>query len=140
MSEENKAIVRRFYTEVMGQGNLDVLDELVAEDFKDHGEALFGSPQSRDELRESIIGGHSIFPDFNVHIEDMIAEGEMVGVRGTMQCHHQGQFLNVAPTGNELSWKGLAMWRIVDGKIVERWFNSDSLSIVQQIGLVPTSL
>ncbi|MGH8930679.1 MAG: ester cyclase [Egibacteraceae bacterium] len=140
MSEENKAVVRRFYDEVMGRGNLDVLDELIAEDFNDHGEALFGSPQGRNALREAIIGGHNIFTDFNVYIEDMITDGDMVGVRGTMRCYHHGQFMSAAPTGNQLSWKGLVMWRVVDGKAVERWFNSDSLSILQQLNLVPVNL
>lgn len=138
--EENKAIVRRFYDEVMGKGNLDVLDELVAVDFRDHGETLMGSPQSRDVLRQGIIATHEAFPDINIYIEDIIAQGDMVGVQGTMRCTHQGEFLNVAPTGNQLSWKGLVMWRVVDGKAVERWFNSDSLSILQQLNLVPINL
>ncbi len=69
------------------------------------------------------------------HLEDIIAEGDLVGVRGTMRCTHQGTFLGVPGTGHELSWKGLAMFRIADGKIAERWFNSDSVSIVRQLGL-----
>ncbi|MBK8508391.1 MAG: ester cyclase [Candidatus Competibacteraceae bacterium] len=53
-----------------------------------------------------------------------------------MRCLHQGEFLGIAPSGNELSWNGVALFRVVDGKIAERWFNSDSLSIAQQLGLV----
>lgn len=137
MSEENKAIVRRFYEEVMNTGKVDILDEIMAPDFQDNGEALFGSPQGREALRQGVIGTGSILQDLNVRIEDMIADGDMVGVRGVMRCIHRGPFLGVPGTGNELSWRGLALFRVVDGKIVARWFNSDGLSIVQQMGIVP---
>lgn len=136
MSEANKAIVRRFYEEVMSQGNMNLLDEIMASDFKDHGETLFGSPQGCDTLKQGITASRAVFVDLHVQLHDVIADGEMVGVRGTMRCTHQGEFLGVSPSGNELSWNGLALFRIVDGKITERWFNSDSLSITQQLGLV----
>lgn len=136
MSEANKVIVRRFYEEVMSQGNMNLLDEIMASDFKDHGETLFGSPQGRDTLKQGITASRAVFGDLHVQLHDVIADGEMVGVRGTMRCTHQGEFLGVSPSGNELSWNGLALFRIVDGKITERWFNSDSLSITQQLGLV----
>lgn len=137
MSEANKAIVRRFYEEVMSQGNVDLLDEIMAPDFADHGETLFGSPQGRDTLKQDITASRPVLGDLHVQLYDLIADGEMVGVRGTMRCTHQGTFLGVAASGNELTWNGLALFRVVDGKIAERWFNSDSLSIVQQLGLVP---
>ncbi|MEI2782917.1 MAG: ester cyclase [Candidatus Competibacter sp.] len=137
MSEANKAIVRRFYEEVMNRGNASLLDEIVAPDFTDHGEALFGSPQGRDALKRSIIETPTIFANLNVQLHDVIADGELVGVRGTMRCFQQEEFLGISPSGNELTWNGLALFRVMNGKITERWFNSDSLSIVQQLGLVP---
>ena len=137
MSEANKTIVRRFYEEVMGQGNVNLLDEIMTPDFADHGETLFGSLQGRDMLKQGITTSRMVLGDLHVQLHDFIADGEMVGVRGTMRCTQQGEFLGVAPSGNELTWNGLALFRVVDGKIMERWFNSDSLSIVQQMGLVP---
>jgi predicted ester cyclase len=134
-TDDNKRIVRRFYDEVMSGGNVDVLAEVMDENFVDHGEALFGSPQGRETLRQGIVATHGILPNLNVHLEDIIAEGDLVGVRGTMRCTHEGTFLRVLGTGHELSWKGVAMFRIAGGKIVERWFNSDSVSIVRQLGL-----
>jgi predicted ester cyclase len=134
--EQNKEVIRRFYAEVMGGTNVDLVDELVVEDFVDHGETLFGSPRGRETLKEAIVGGHSIFPDMHVTLDDMIASGDYVGVRGTMRCTQQGDFLGIAATGNELQWKGIAMFRLENGKIAERWFNSDSLSVCTQLGLV----
>jgi ketosteroid isomerase-like protein len=137
LQERNKAVVRRFYEEVMNQGNVDVLDEVMDAEFDDHGEALFGSPHGRTVIRGGIEAVHSILGDLNVHIEDMVASGDMVGVRGTMSCKLIGPFLGVQPTGNELKWGGIAMFQLQDGKIVRRWFNSDSLNIMTQLGLYP---
>jgi predicted ester cyclase len=138
MSDENKAdVIRRFYAEVMGKGNVDVLDELMVKDFVDHGDTLFGSPQGRDTLKQGITGMHTIFSNFDVLLEDIIVSGDMVGVRGTMRCQHtNGTWLGAEGSGNNLEWKGLAMFRLEDGKIAERWFNSDGLSVVQQLGVV----
>jgi predicted ester cyclase len=135
VQEQNKEIVRRFYAEVMGQGNMDSYHELVDERFVDHGETLFGSPNF-NELEMGIGYMHNLFEDFNVYLEDMIADGDIVGVRGTMRCKNIGSWLGTKPQGNNLEWKGLAIFRLQDGKIIERWFNSDSLNIVVQMGAV----
>lgn len=134
-TDDNKRIVRRFYDEVMSGGNVDVLAEVMDENFVDHGEALFDSPRGRENLRQGIVAAQGILPNLDVYLEDIIAEDDLVGVRGTMRCTHGGTFLGVPGTGHELSWTGLAMFRIADGKIAERWFNSDSVSIVRQLGL-----
>jgi predicted ester cyclase len=136
-TEDNKRIVQRFYDEVMGKGDLNVLDEVMDENFVDHGEALFGSPQGREILKQEIAATHGILPDLNVHLEGIVAAADLVGVRGTMRCTHRGTFLGVPGTGHELTWKGIAMFRVANGKIVERWFNSDSVSILRQLGLAP---
>jgi predicted ester cyclase len=135
VQEQNKEIVRRFYAEVMGNGNMDSYHELVDERFVDHGETLFGSPNF-NELEMGIGYMHNLFEDFNVYLEDMIADGDIVGVRGTMRCKNIGSWLGTKPQGNNLEWKGLAIFRLQDGKIIERWFNSDSLNIVVQMGAV----
>jgi predicted ester cyclase len=136
-TEENKAVVRRFYDEVMGQGRVEVLDEVMVEDFVDHGEALFGSPQGRDTLRQGVAATHDILPGLHVALHEMLAQGDLVGVRGTMRCRHGGTFLGVAGSGHELTWEGIAIFRLVGGKIAERWFNSDSISILRQLALAP---
>jgi predicted ester cyclase len=135
--EDNKAVVRRFYNEVMGEGRTEVLDEIMVEDFVDHGEALFGSPRGRDTLRQSVAGVHGILPGLHVTLHEMLGEGEIVGVRGTMRCRHGGTFLGVPGTGHELAWQGLAIFRVVEGKITERWFNSDGITVLRQLGLAP---
>jgi steroid delta-isomerase-like uncharacterized protein len=135
-ADSNKNLIRRFYDEVMSSGHVDILPDIMHENFVDHGEALFGSPHGREVLRRAIIATQGILSNLTVHLEDIIAEGDFVGVRGVMRCTQTGTFLGVPANGQELSWKGIAMFRIAEGKIAERWFNSDSVSIVRQLGLV----
>lgn len=138
MSElSNKEVVQRFYDEVMNHGDTAVLAEVIDENFLDHGETMFGESQGRENLRKSVEGVHQILPDLGVSVDHMIAEGDMVGVRGTMRCRHTGAFLGVPATGRELVWKGNAIFKVVNGKIVERWFNSDSISIFRALGIAP---
>lgn len=134
-TEENKVIVRRFYEEVINQGNVDAIDELMDTDHQDHGEVLFGSVHGREAIKQGIIAFTTVVPDYHVTIEDMVAEGDMVGVLGIMGGTQRGELLGIPPTGRELSWNGIAMFRLANGKIVERWFNADSLSIMQQLGV-----
>lgn len=135
--ERNKEVVRTFYEEVMNKGRVELLDEIMDVEFDDHGEALFGSPHGRAILAGAIPIVHTILKDLIVTLEDVIAAGDMVGVRGTMRCIHAGTFAGVEGTGNELLWRGIAMFKLKDGKIVARWFNSDSLNIMTQLGLYP---
>lgn len=137
---DNKAVVRRFYDEVMGEGRTEVLDEIMAEDFVDHGEALFGSSRGRETLRQGVAGVHGVLPGLHVTLHEIVGEGDFVGVRGTMRCRHGGAFLGAPATGHELTWFGLAIFRLDAGKIVERWFNSDSISVLRQLGLAPAGL
>ena len=136
-TEDNKQVVRRFYDEVMGAGRVEVLDEVMVEDFVDHGEALFDSPRGRETLRQGIVATHEILPGLHVTLHEVLAEGDLVGVRGTMRCRHAGSFVGVPGTGHELSWEGIAVFRIAGGRIAERWFNSDGIGIVRQLGLAP---
>ena len=132
---ENKEVVRQFYELTMNQTKPANLDPIMAEDFIDHGETLFGSPRGREILESGIDYVHGILPDLHVSLEDMIASGDMVGVRGTMRVTHSGPLAGVPATGNELKWNGIALFRVTDGKIAERWFNSDSLNICIQLGI-----
>ncbi|MBK8026155.1 MAG: ester cyclase [Chloroflexi bacterium] len=136
--ERNKNIVRYFYEHVFTEGHVEKLKDIMDEDFEDHGEALFGSPHGRAMLEGGIAHMSKMFPVKAVEIQDMIAEGDMVGVRGVMTLHHVNDWLGPA-TNKMLTWNGLSVFRIKDGKIVERFFNSDSLYILEQLGYWPVN-
>ncbi|MDZ4769602.1 MAG: ester cyclase family protein [Chloroflexota bacterium] len=134
--DANKRIVQRFYNSIFNAVHVDELKEIMVDEFQDHGEALFGSPHGRETLGGGIVGFRGMFPESGVSIEEMIAEGDMVGVRGVMHLKHDAPWLGEA-TGKMLTWNGLSMFRIKDGKITDRYFNSDSLYILEQLGYWP---
>ena len=76
------------------------------------------------------------FPDFRDSIDIQIAEGEMVATRFTSRGTHRGTFMGVEPTNKELSWTGISIDRISEGKIVESWANWDTMGMTQQLGVV----
>jgi predicted ester cyclase len=77
------------------------------------------------------------FPDLQIPIEDVIAEGDRVVTRWTTRGTHQGELMGAAPTGNQLTVTGILIDRVSGGKIEEEWVDYDTLHLMQQIGAVP---
>jgi uncharacterized protein YbjT (DUF2867 family)/predicted ester cyclase len=137
--ERNKQVVRTFYERITSEGRIDRLKDIIADDFVDYGEALFGRPNGSARLEESVAYISKMTPVKAVHIEEMIAEGDMVGVRVSMTLVHAADWLGKSATGNELRWTDLSIFRIKDGKIVEHFFNPDGLFILEQLGYWPVN-
>jgi steroid delta-isomerase-like uncharacterized protein len=135
MSEENKAIARRGY-EAINQNNLDALDEVVASDITDHDPAP-GQAPGLEGVKQWFSSMHTAFPDFQMNVEDMIAEGDKVVARVSLSGTHHGEFMGIDPTGNRVTITGIDILRInAEGKIVEHWGNFDDLSMMQQLGVM----
>ena len=117
MSEENKAVVRRF-TEVFQTGDLSTLDEVLASNFVDHNPFPEQAP-GREGMKQLIGMMRTTFPDMAVSTEDMIAEGDRVVSRWSATGTHKGEFMGVPATGNKVTVTGIGIDRIMDGKIVE---------------------
>ena len=77
------------------------------------------------------------FPDAQTTMLDIIAERDKVVVRASMEGTHSGPFMGIPPTGRSVTWSFIDIYRIVDGKIVEHWVETDQMSLMQQLGLVP---
>src|SRR5215212_2456780 len=105
-AEENKAVVRRVYEEAFNQKNLDVLDELIAPEFTDHNPNPGQSPDL-EGLKQFISSVHTAFPDHHVNVEDMVTEGDKVAARLGVSGTHQGEFLGIAPSGNQVTVTGI---------------------------------
>ena len=80
----------------------------------------------------------SAIPDLRIVVEDMIAEGDKVAVRYTLEGTHEGELFGVPPTGQRLGIKSISVERVSDGKIIEHWRVTDSLDMMQQLGAIPT--
>ena len=124
--EENREVVRRYYEQVWNELNLDVVDELVAPDYQP------GGPEGEKRL---ITGAHTSFPDIRFTVDDlMVAEGDSVIVRWTAQGTHGGRFRGIAPTGAQVSWSGISIYRLAGGRLIAGWSRSDQLGLLQQLG------
>jgi steroid delta-isomerase-like uncharacterized protein len=134
-TEENKAIVRRFYEEI-DKGNLAAMDELVAEDYINHSPPPFPAPPAREGLKIAFKIFWDATPGYH-QIEDMIAEGDKVVTRLTAYGTHVGEMAGIPPTGHKLTMTAIAIHRIADGKIVEHWSDKDTLGLMQQLGVIP---
>jgi predicted ester cyclase len=148
-AEDNKAIVRRMYEEVFNQGNVALVDELIAPNMVDHFDLPSNVPLPAElqfhpeEFKHFVSQWRTTFPDFQYTIELQVAEGDLVVTRATGRGTHLGEyrgmsFKGIPPTGKQVTWTITAIDRIADGKIVESWFNEDAVGRLQQIGALPT--
>jgi steroid delta-isomerase-like uncharacterized protein len=138
MSEENKALVRRWFEEVWNQGNAAAIDELLAEDGVIHGllDAGGNPVQGLPSFHEFHTQFRGAFPDMNVSVEDMIAEGDKVVARCSVRGKHTGEHLGFKATNAPVQFEGVAIVRIKDGKIAEAWNQFDFLEMNKQLGVL----
>ena len=136
-TEVNKAIVRRFVDEVQSKGNIDAIDELCSTGFVNHS-APPGVPSNCEGVKQVTAMFRQAFPDSYFTIEDMVAEGDKVATRKTFHGTHQGEFMGIPPTGQQVSIGLIDIVRIVDGKVVEHWSMGDNFGMMQQLGVIPT--
>ena len=136
-TDRNKAVVRRFIEEVQNNKNMDLFDELNAEDFVNLS-APPGMPNDREGGKMYLGGFLSAFPESRVVVDDMIAEGDRVVTKKTFTGTHTGEFMGIAPTGNAVTIQYVDILRLRDGRIVEHWLSMDQLSFLQQLGAIST--
>ena len=137
MSDENKAIVRRSIEEVWTEGNLSIADELFSEHYTHHDPSTLDFGQGPEGEKKRVMFYRTAFPDLQFTIEDMISEGETVTCRWSSTGTHQGPLSMIAPSGRKVSVSGMTFARLAGGKIIEGWVNWDTLSLLQQLGVVP---
>jgi predicted ester cyclase len=128
----NKAICIRLTNEI-NAGNLGSFDELVAEDYVDFN-PLPGQQMGRDGFRNAYIGIRAAFPDGRLEMEDVLAEGDLVVIRGMNSGTHKGTMFGMEATGKHARWSGTRLFRLRDGKLIEGWINLDLLGMMTQLG------
>ena len=138
MSQENKALMERWFEEVWNKGRAEAIREMVTEDLVVHGlsdakgEAIKGVKEF-DRFHSQFVNA---FPNIQVEVEDLIAEGDKVAARCTVRAKHTGDALGVAPTNTDVDFTGIAIVRISGGKIVEAWNNFDFMKMNRQLGVI----
>ena len=139
LSETNKTVSRRFFDEVWNKGNLAVLDEIITKDHDNTGPGtLPGLPNGPEGSKQFVTTYRNAFPDVRFTIDDQIAEGDKVVTRWTAHGTHQGELQGIPATGKSTTVTGIAVNRLVNGKIAESWGIFDQFGMLQQLGVIPT--
>jgi steroid delta-isomerase-like uncharacterized protein len=138
LSEQNKTLARRWFEDLFSRGNLDAAKEILNADFVDH--LPREEERGLEELKQYVIWYRAAFPDIRDTVEELVAEGDKVVVRWMSRGIHQGEFRGVAPTGRHVTFTGMRLFRIAEGKIAESWVNIDELGLLEQLGMVSPGL
>jgi predicted ester cyclase len=141
-AQQNKEKALRFLEEGFGQGNLEVVDEVLDADFVCYDpNSESGVVRGANTIKEEIEWFRNAVPDLTYTVEDQVAEGDKVVSRYTAKGTHQGEFFGVAPTGERIEMSGIQIDRFDEesGKMVEEWPEYDLLGAMKQMGAVPES-
>lgn len=135
--EQNKALVRRFWEEASRRGLQTVLEEFLAPEVISHPPASTSPTPVRglEAWKRFAAGQFGAFPDLAVTVEDLIGERDLVGARVTARGTHTGELMGLPPTGRRVTFTGMEIFRIIDGRISEQWGQFDGLGLMQQLGV-----
>jgi steroid delta-isomerase-like uncharacterized protein len=134
---ENKQTIRDFLDEVINQGKLDRADALVKSDFIEL-DPLPGQQQGREGLKEIIGHIRNAFPDTKWVVDEMVAEGDKVVTRFHWTGTNLGPFLGIPATGKPVKVSGVVIDRLEEGKMADSRILMNELSLMQQLGVIPT--
>jgi steroid delta-isomerase-like uncharacterized protein len=134
VEEQNKALVERIYEE-LNKRNVEIIKELYASDYGFYSPSNSLKPRSREETIESGTMVFRALPDSVWSIKELYAVGDRVIVRFVYSGTHEGEFMDIPPTGNKIEVSGIIICRIENGKIVEEWEDADMLGFMQQLGM-----
>jgi steroid delta-isomerase-like uncharacterized protein len=135
---QNKSTVTSFIDALFTKGDLDAVDEYLAENYVDHNPPL-GRPGTREGMRQAGAMIRAAFPDWHSDMDFLVGEDDLVVERFTASGTQQGEIFGVPASGRTVSLPGINIWRVRDGRITERWGQLDDLGLMRQLGLVPQS-
>ncbi|MEO8972351.1 MAG: ester cyclase [Ktedonobacteraceae bacterium] len=131
-TEDNKALVQRFFEEVINQRNLAALEQFVSSDAVNHTVPT-GLPQGPIQFLSLHLNA---FPDMKATVEDLLADGDKVVAVVSYRGTQQSTFRAISSTDKPITVMGINIFRIANGKMVEHWGLVDRLSALQQLGIV----
>jgi steroid delta-isomerase-like uncharacterized protein len=138
--EANKELVRRHFEEIFNDHRFEVADEIMADDYIENGAAPFqnrapgraNGPESTRRTAQWLLGA---FPDLQIEIQQVIAEGDLVAARSIMRGTYQSNFMGIPPTGQSFEATRTDVFRVSEGRLAEHWANRDDLTMMVQIGI-----
>ena len=132
---DNKATMSRIYEEVFSQGDLGLIDELLADDFVEHEELPPGVPQGKGAPRAMMTMMRGAFPDFHARVEELLEDGDKVIARVRFSGTHRGEFMGIPATGKRFDIAVIDIIEFRDGKGVAHWGVMDMAGMMEQLGV-----
>jgi steroid delta-isomerase-like uncharacterized protein len=133
-----KALAQRWFTEVMTEGNLEVIDELCSQDFVEH-DPLPGTSPDFAGLKDFVTQVRSAFPDIEMTADDILVEGDRLAVRSTIRGTHKGDFMGIPASGKKIQVSNYDFVRFENDQAAEHWGTIDSAALMEQIGAAPAA-
>jgi steroid delta-isomerase-like uncharacterized protein len=135
-TEANKALLRRYKTDILNTRDIEALNQVAAPGYLDHAAFRGQAPGLEGLKQRAATLFRALDPQWTIH--DAIAEGDLVVLRWSLTGTHRGEFLGIPATGKTFVLRGIDMYRVQDGKIAEHWNVADMLGFCQQVGALPT--
>jgi predicted ester cyclase len=134
-ASDPEAVIRRLIDEGFTGGRLEIADELVADHVVEHQDFGPGHADGPEGVKAVISSLRRAFSDFELSIEDLVVDGDVVWIRNLATGTNDGRYLGHEPTGRRIRINVFDMARVVDGRIVEHWGVPDRLGVLFQLGL-----
>jgi steroid delta-isomerase-like uncharacterized protein len=135
---EGTGLIKRFYEDVIANGDLALVDELTTDDLADHVEGLPGQPAGREGVKFFVSAMRQAFPVLRVKsIEPTMTDGNLEAARVIITATHEGELMGVGATGKTVEFESIDIIRVEDGKVAEHWGVTDTMSLMQQLGAIP---
>ena len=136
-SDRNKALVRRFVEEVKNKRQLGEIGEIFHPDYQEHNSTVASFGPGTAGYKNFLTHLFAAFPEDQVTIDEILAEGDRVAYRGTESGTHKAVFLGIPATGKSATWTEIQFFRFQDGKVVEHWVDVDLFAWFTQLGVIP---
>jgi steroid delta-isomerase-like uncharacterized protein len=134
-TETNKAIVRRYFDQVLDNQQPNLAEEFLADKIQLHGSGL---APGLEVVKGWLAMFAAAFPDGHYAVEDVVAEGDKVVARTTFNGTHKAELPGIPATGKAVTLASITIFRLDNGKIAEGWLVSDNLGMMQQLGVIPS--
>jgi steroid delta-isomerase-like uncharacterized protein len=133
--DERRELIRRANDEMWNKGNVDVCDEVFADNCSFHDPSF--EVNGVAGMKEQVLGLRAAQPDLHTETHDILVDGDLSAARFTMAGTAQGQFRELPATGKSYVMSGITMSKLQGDRVVEQWVNYDLLGALQQVGIIP---
>jgi steroid delta-isomerase-like uncharacterized protein len=134
---EGVELIQAFYDEMLGEGNIEKLDEFVTDDVVDHEQGMPGQPEGKEGIAFFVNAMRESFSDLKGTVGVSLESGDLASAQVTITGRHTGEFMGVPASGKSFEIQSIDIIRIEDGKCAEHWGVTDNMALMQQIGAVP---